>query len=48
MSKINKKQRTQTLSLSDIGMLGNCMLSDEDLRELLGDGNFDEPLRDDE
>jgi hypothetical protein len=46
MSKTNTTQ--QVSLLSNIGMLGHSMLSDDDLKELLGEGNFDEPLRDDE
>ncbi|EAY31539.1 hypothetical protein [Microscilla marina] len=46
MNNTNKKQTVSPPP--SVGMLGQMMLSEEDMKELLGEGNFDEPLRDDE
>ncbi len=46
MSNTNKKQTVSPPP--SVGMLGHMMLSEEEMKELLGEGNFDEPLRDDE
>lgn len=46
MNNLNNKQSPP--SLLKIGMMGYNMLSEEDLRELLGEGDFEEALRDDE